>query len=264
MHYFLSWVAGTALTCFVIWEVKKVHRDYPGFKHDVAEGNPTARPRFYLRILKFEWVSALLALIALGFDRAKLAAASLQLGDAPFGHWVSASSVAGNAAVVGIGAGLLIGLVGMSIVRLRTRRRSPAAPPSSTPSRWGRFMPDFTALIPVTGRERLLFAGVAVSAGICEEIVFRGWLLFTLHRSLGFTGTALILLAAALFGFCHLYQGVTGVIATTLAGALLCVLYIGTGTLLVPIVLHSLIDLRMAVLPSSRQVPHGQMQKEPA
>jgi len=264
MH-FLSWTAGTALTCYVIWEVTKMHRDYPRFKRDVAEGNPTARPHFYLRILKFEWVSALLALVALGFDRAKLTAASLQLADTTFGHWVSASSAAGKGAVAGIGAGLLIGLVGMSIVRLRSRRRAPAAPQTSTQSRWRKLVPDFTALIPVTGRERLLFAAVAVSAGICEEIVFRGWLLFTLHSSLGFTGTALILLAAVLFGLCHLYQGVTGVIGTTLAGALLCLLYIGTGTLLVPIVLHSLIDLRMAILPaSSRQVPQGQMQKEPA
>ena len=103
----------------------------------------------------------------------------------------------------------------------------------------------------VQSEERLLFSAVAISAGICEEIVFRGWLLSVLHNPLGFTGTTLVFVAAALFGLCHIYQGPTGVVGATAAGVLLTALYVATGTLLAPIVLHALIDIRMAVLPSS-------------
>lgn len=115
-----------------------------------------------------------------------------------------------------------------------------------------KLMPDFTALIPVTGRERLLWAAAAISAGICEEIVFRGWLLATLHDSVGLGGTALVPTAAAIFGLAHTYQGVTGVILTALAGVLFCVLYVATGSLLVPILLHCVVDLRFAFLPAPR------------
>jgi CAAX protease family protein len=261
MHHLFSWLAGTAVACYVIWEMKKMYRDYPKLKQAVANGDPEARPRFYVRILRFEWVSALLALVALGFDKTKLMASSLQMGDTAFGHWVSASSMINSSGMAGIAAGLLIGLVVMTIVRLRSRRREAApAPSDSGPKPWWRkLVPDFAALIPTTARERVLFAEVAVSAGICEEIVFRGSLLYALHSPFGFGGTTLVLLASAIFGMCHVYQGVTGVVATTLAGVLLCTLYIATGTLLVPIVLHSLIDLRMAILPTGNpQIPRAQ------
>jgi len=259
MHHFFSWLTGTAVAGYVIWEVKKMYRNYPQLKQAIANGDPEARPRFYLRILRFEWVSALLALVALGFDKTKLMAASLQLGDTAFGHWVAASSVIDSSAIAGIAAGLLIGLVVMIVVRLRARRRAPAPSDGGTKPWWRKLVPDFAALIPTTGRERLLFAVLAVSAGICEEIVFRGSLLYALHNPFGFGGTTLILLASAIFGMCHVYPGVTGVVATTLAGVLLCALYVATGTLLVPIILHSLIDLRMAILPAGAlQIPRAQ------
>jgi hypothetical protein len=251
MHSLFSAIASTVLAGFVIWQVVKMHRDYPRLKQAVAQGDPAARTRFYARGLWFEWVSALLALVALGFDKTKLMAAVLQMEDTAFGHWVSSQSLVAKPAMAGLGAGLIIGLVGQSIVRLRARVRAPAPAANEVKPWFRKLVPDFTALVPATPRERLVFAALAVSAGICEEIVFRGWLLYVLHRPVGFTGITLILLAAALFGLCHTYQGVTGVIATTMAGVLLAALYVATGTLLVPIVLHSLIDVRMAILPSS-------------
>jgi len=41
-------------------------------------------------------------------------------------------------------------------------------------------------------------------------------------------------------------------ILTAFAGAVFCALYVATGSLLVPIALHILIDLRFAVLPAPR------------
>jgi hypothetical protein len=257
MFHIFPYVAGVALACFVIWEVKKMYRDYPKFKQAVAQGDLEARPRLYMQILRFEWLSALLALVALGFDKTKLMAATLHLGDTAFGRWISETRAAGNSQIFGgIVAGLLIGVVLLTVMRLRARRHAPAAAERvaevADKSWWRRLVPDITTLIPTTGRERLVFCTVAISAGVCEEIVFRGWLLSVLHSPLGLTGTTLVLVAAALFGLCHVYQGPTGVIGTTVAGVLLTAFYVATGTLLAPIVLHALIDLRMAVLPSNR------------
>ena len=80
--------------------------------------------------------------------------------------------------------------------------------------------------------------------------MFRGWLLSTLHGSLSLNGTALVLVAATIFGLVHVYQGITGIVGTALGGVLFCVLYVVTGSLLAPILLHILIDLRFAFLPA--------------
>ena len=249
MSHIVAHVASGILACYVIREVKRMRRDYAKLKFAIAQGDLEARTRLYLEILKFEWGSAALALIALGFDKTKLMAATLQMGNTSFAHWVSTSDISGASGLTAIGAGLLFSLVLMILVR--SRRRGPTPSENQAKPWWRKFVPDVRPLIPTTRRERWLFAAVAVSAGICEEIVFRAWLLFTLHTSLGFDGTTSIFLAAALFGLCHIYQGITGVVGATCAGVLLSALYIGTGTLVVPIVLHSLLDLRVTILPTT-------------
>src|SRR5579864_1468978 len=189
MFHIISYVAGVALACFVIFEVKRLYRDYPKFKQAVARGEPDARTRLYVRILRFEWISAPLAIVALGFDKTKLTAATLQLEDTSFGYWLEQARGAGNRAIVG-GAliGLLLGMVLLTVVRLRARRHAPAVVETVAVVEekpwWRRLVPDIATLIPTSGRERLLFSAVAISAGICEEIVFRGWLLSVLHGPL--------------------------------------------------------------------------------
>jgi len=250
MSHIVADVASVTLAGYGMREAKRMRRDYARLKYAIDQGDREARTRLYLEILQFEWVSAALALIALEFDKTKLMAATLQIGDSWFAHWVSTSSISGANGLTAIGAGLLISLALMILARLRARRRGPDFLESRAKPWWRKFVPDIRPLIPTTGRERWLFAAIAVSAGLCEEIVFRAWLLFTLHTSLGFDGTTSVFLAAALFGLCHIYQGPTGVVGATCAGVLLSALYIGTGTLLVPIILHSLLDLRVAILPA--------------
>lgn len=253
MYHIIPTVAGVALACYIIREVKKTYREYPQVKEAIAQGDTQARERLYKRILLFEWISAPLAIVALKFDKARLMASSLQLGDSVFGDWVAQAKQIGNSGMIaGLGAGLIIGLLLVSVVRLRVRRSAPKISSAATAKQWWRrFIPDIATLLPSTGRERVIFAAVALSAGICEEIVFRGWLLYVLHNPIGLTGTALVFCAALLFGLCHIYQGPTGVVGATAAGVLLTGLYALTGTLLAPIILHALIDLRMAILPSS-------------
>ena len=66
----------------------------------------------------------------------------------------------------------------------------------------------------------------------------------------GATGSAIaaVVVSVLLFGLLHVYQGVAGVVGTTLIGGLLFVSYVTTGSILVPIVLHVLFDLRSLVL----------------
>ena len=56
------------------------------------------------------------------------------------------------------------------------------------------------------------------------------------------------IVATALFGLLHLYQKAVGVLFATVLGVLFAYLYLVSGNILVPIVVHALIDLRSLVL----------------
>jgi membrane protease YdiL (CAAX protease family) len=61
-------------------------------------------------------------------------------------------------------------------------------------------------------------------------------------------GPAAFLVAALVFGVLHVYQRWTGVLFATLLGFVLSALYVVTGLIVVPILVHVLIDLRSLVL----------------
>ncbi|MBO0746110.1 MAG: CPBP family intramembrane metalloprotease, partial [Candidatus Dormibacteraeota bacterium] len=93
--------------------------------------------------------------------------------------------------------------------------------------------------------------GLSITAGICEELLFRGLLPALLAALLHEPSPWLvILLAAAAFGAAHAYQGVTGVVVTAILGAVLGFIYLGTGSLFLVMVLHALIDARVGLLPA--------------
>jgi membrane protease YdiL (CAAX protease family) len=104
-------------------------------------------------------------------------------------------------------------------------------------------------MLPVTRRERQWWILVSLSAGVCEEILYRGFVTQYFSGSLGATmslGTVGAWLTASLFfGLAHAYQGVTGIVRSGLAGLLLGAIAILSGGLLIPIVLHFLFDLQV-------------------
>ena len=109
------------------------------------------------------------------------------------------------------------------------------------------------ALLPRTVRERRAFALLSVTAGVCEETLYRGVLaavVTALWPGVGAVGAAM--LSAAAFGLAHLYQGAVGVVTSTVLGACLGVLYLATGSLVLPACYHALVDLRILLVPPTR------------
>ncbi len=86
-----------------------------------------------------------------------------------------------------------------------------------------------------------LFRAVSVSAGIGEELFYRGFLLWYLMRftPLGWA----IAISSMLFGLAHVMHGVQATVRATLVGALLAGLYVLSGALWGPMLLHAAIDL---------------------
>ena len=104
------------------------------------------------------------------------------------------------------------------------------------------------AIAPHTLVEFLLWFGVSLSAGICEELVFRGYLLQQLNAWTR-SPVASIVFGALLFGSVHLYEGV-GAILPLAALALVYGVVVQhlRGDLRAVIVAHTLQDFIVALL----------------
>lgn len=104
-------------------------------------------------------------------------------------------------------------------------------------------------LLPTSRPERWGFAAVAVTAGLTEELLYRGWLpwFLVLAAPVGGYGGAMVVSSVA-FGLGHAYQGAVAAVLAGLAGLGLAVLAFSTGSLLLPVLLHLLVDLRVLLL----------------
>jgi membrane protease YdiL (CAAX protease family) len=96
---------------------------------------------------------------------------------------------------------------------------------------------DITPMLPRNRAELLHIAPMVLNAGISEEIYFRAYLPLLLMLC-GVPDWAAFVIAALIFGLIHRYQGWLGVVLGTLAGAVFGYLYLGSGTLLLPIAVH--------------------------
>lgn len=103
-------------------------------------------------------------------------------------------------------------------------------------------MASVAEFLPRTERESALFTRLSITAGVCEEIVFRGYLIWYFGSYVGEWQAAF--LAAVTFGAIHLYQGLVGVMKTGATGLVMASLYVGTGSLLWPMILHTAVDLQ--------------------
>lgn len=106
---------------------------------------------------------------------------------------------------------------------------------------------DIGAILPRTRKELPWAAALGTNAGFVEELLFR----FALPALIfGITGSGVLSFAAAcvLFGLLHMYQGVAGVLSSTILGLLFCAIYVLSGSIVLVIVLHALFDLRSLVL----------------
>jgi membrane protease YdiL (CAAX protease family) len=104
------------------------------------------------------------------------------------------------------------------------------------------------AMLPHTPLERLLWVGFALSAGTCEEVVYRGYLMRQFRAFSGYWPIAL-LLQAALYCGSHLVLPLEMVVAVALLGVLLGVITLWQRSLVPAMILHSATGL-MPILAS--------------
>jgi membrane protease YdiL (CAAX protease family) len=101
---------------------------------------------------------------------------------------------------------------------------------------------ELAQLAPQNAIELLLWILLSISAGICEELVFRGYLLQQFSQA-GRNLSIGVLASSLLFGVAHGYEGASGMIAIAIYGALFCALTIKRGSLRPGMMAHAWHDI---------------------
>ncbi len=138
---------------------------------------------------------------------------------------------------IGALAGAVLGGVAVTVIGVRSARREGGVV----------MIGDIAALLPRNRPELALGAGLSINAGVVEELLFRLAMPALLVLVTGEPLSA-FLLSALLFGLLHAYQGPVGVAGATAIGLVLTVVYVLSGSILLVIALHVLLDLRTLVL----------------
>ncbi|MDG1418119.1 MAG: CPBP family intramembrane metalloprotease [Maricaulis sp.] len=110
---------------------------------------------------------------------------------------------------------------------------------------------DIDLVKPETPRELRSFLLTSVTAGITEEVVFRGFLITTLAlwMPIWFAGVA----AASLFILAHAYQGLRGMLQLIPISLIFTVMFIVSGSLWPCIALHILVDIGYGLMMATVQ-----------
>ncbi len=97
---------------------------------------------------------------------------------------------------------------------------------------------QISQLAPATLAEGAMWIALSVSAGICEEFVFRGYLQQQFIRVTGRVWAG-VLVSSVLFGCAHGYEGIAGMLMITAFGALFSLLALRRRSLRACMIAHA-------------------------
>lgn len=187
----------------------------------LAAGISDAKVQAYRRIMTWQWAAALVLIGAwLGTGRALA--------------FLGIVRPSGYGFLVGLGVALVVSVV--LIVQLQATLRRPKVAEQIRAA-----AAALTYILPSTSRELRLFTWLGVTAGIVEELLVRGYMMWVVG-SLVSTWVAVVVTSIA-FGIGHAYQGVSGIVKTAAVGLFLGALYVVTGSIWVPMLVHAAVDV---------------------
>lgn len=194
---------------------------WPRFRAALAAGDPAVRMRIYrLALGQWLWAAAAIAIWTLYARPWPDLGLSLPQG------WRLALSIG-----YAIAATAFLALQLWSVARLSPEQRAAARPTLGA----------VALVLPHTAAEHRWFLAVSVTAGVCEELLWRGYLPWFFAPWLGNVGAMVAMVLV--FGIAHIYQGWQGAFKAILVGAVMVAIVLSTGSLLPAMVAHTLTDI---------------------
>lgn len=219
----LSWADHVVVVLFAVVLPTISTLRWPRRKQLLREDRPGIRPKLYRSTIVTQWILSALALWA-WFGQGRTAG-SLGLG------WAG-----------GIWAWVVAALV-VALLLLMTRQAPAIGRSPELAEQFLEQVDEQAPFLPRDTSEFRLFILVAITAGLCEELLYRGYLMRYLGSVMGAWALPVHALA---FGLAHAYQGPKGVLKTFVAGLLLGALTLGSGSLWPSVVLHAFTDFNAA------------------
>lgn len=200
---------------------------WPRARDRLASGNPNARRSLYRSAMVTQWLAAsLVAALWIAYRR-------------PAGElWLR---LPGGWRLVAA-AGLVLGAIALVAGQMAGVARADAESRESLRPK----LEYAAAILPRTRNERAWFMALSATAGLCEELIYRGFVVWALVPWLGLWPAALVSVAG--FGVAHAYLGRQGVVRATLAGAVFAVVVVGLGSLYPAMILHAALDIGAGAL----------------
>ena len=136
---------------------------------------------------------------------------------------------------------VLVTLIGATLIAaahwMNLRRLAASNHPAAEKLRAmaARFFPQSTT-------ETVLFTMLAVNAGICEEFIFRGFLIAALFGA-GLSTWTTVVVSSLMFGATHLYQGKGGSAGTGILGILFASIRIAYHSIFPVLIWHAVLDI---------------------
>lgn len=195
---------------------------------------PGKKIRYYIKMVVASWICALIAMAAAGIT--SISHIVILPGEIT---WLEAGT-RGRLILEGLTAGMLAAMFLPALLAARSKnlRKKP-----------GKAARQLAFLLPSNREERKWWWAVCITAGVCEEIVYRGFLMHYLHANPWHVSLIwALLISSFIFGIGHLYQGVAGAASTVAVGFLFGGFYVITGSLLLPVLIHTLMDLRALLM----------------
>ena len=203
----------------VLFPIRAATFGYRKLDQAAEDDVPRVRLWLYRQILAIQWsLAALVILLWIVFRR-------------PWGD--VGLVLVPSWGLLGVTVGLLIGA---TFIALRSRGAGEEAHAGVR-----RRVQHIERMLPHDARELRWFSAVAITAGVCEELLYRGYLIWYLGHWLPLT--LAVAASAILFGVGHFYQGPRGMILTACVGAFLAAVYLVSGSLFAPMAFHALMDL---------------------
>jgi membrane protease YdiL (CAAX protease family) len=202
--------------------------------------NPSSagKIRYYKTLIAWLWTSAIVACLAVGLR--PLLTINPAPGEIP---WLLEHAWVFYLVEVAIALFVAIMLLPLAVVFWKKVKRQPRKYSSADA------LKSFDYFFPATWTERRWWVFICITAGVCEEALFRGFLLHYLYVfPWTMNLTVALVISSAIFGLNHLYGGISGVVSSAVTGFLFGLLFLLTGNLLLPMVLHAVTDLRMLAI----------------
>lgn len=212
---------------FPILGVKEVRK----IKKSIADGDNNKKVKFYRETIYWSWIPLLVIFLLIPISGVSLADIGLKwilIDVSSFSKWIVYP-------VIGLYFLHLLQNVYYIIV-FKTNKKMRAKAAKGIPS-------EFRFFLPITNKEKRVWTYVSITAGITEEIIYRGYFFFALAVIFpALNLISILFITTLIFGIGHIYLG-KEVIKSTLLGLIFGIYYIVFASVIPIIIIHIAQDL---------------------